>query len=196
LTLTASVATVTYGSGLSFSVLAALPAGANLALDDQTGSGGLYTSLGVSATDLTGVARWASTPRVSGDYRVMAIAPATGTVEVSAPVHIRVNATAVGTASVPTGRSIGRTTRITFSALIRPIGTLVARGRARFDLFQRTSAGWTRRRTVYANADSTGRARVTLTLPTIGSWWIRSRAEPTSTNGASSWTAGFRYTVR
>jgi hypothetical protein len=196
LTLTASAAAVTYGTSVSFSVLAAPPAGANLALDDQTGGGGLYTSLSASATDVTGVARWSSTPRVSGDYRVVAVIPSTGTVEVSAPVHVRVNAIAIGTASIPTGRTISRTTKITFAALIRPIGTLVARGRARFDLFQRTSAGWTRRRIVYANADTNGRARATITLPATGSWWIRARAEPTSTNGASSWTAGFRYTVR
>jgi hypothetical protein len=176
--------------------VATIPAGANLALDDESGSAGLYAKVSSSTTDASGAAAWTAKSIVSGDYRVVAISPTTGTVEVSAPVHIKVNATAVGASSIPTGRTILRTTRITLTTIIRPIGALVAHGRARFDLFQRTSAGWTRRRIVYANADSAGRARATITLPATGSWWIRSRAEPTVTNGASTWTAGFRYTVR
>jgi hypothetical protein len=79
---------------------------------------------------------------------------------------------------------------------IRPIGPLVARGRARIDLLQRTSAGWTRRKTIYANADAVGKAKATFRLPSTGSWWIRVRAEPTTTNGASAWTTGVKYTVR
>jgi hypothetical protein len=47
---------------------------------------------------------------------------------------------------------------------------------------------------VYADPAS-GRARVTVTLPTAGRWWVRSRAEPTATNGASAWASGVRYTV-
>jgi Subtilase family len=196
LTLAASAATITYGATVTFSVLAASPAGTNLALEDQAGSGGVFTSLGSSATDATGAARWTNTPKVGRDYRVVSIAPSTGTVEVSAPVRVKVNATAAGSSSIPTGRTISRTTKLTVTTLIRPIGAIVARGRARFDLFQRTSAGWTRRRIIYADAGSDGRARATLTLSSIGSWWIRSRAEPTTTNGPSTWTAGFRYAVR
>ena len=123
-------------------------------------------------------------------------APGTGLVEVSAPVHVVVNATAKLASSITSGRIIYRTTRITMTESIRPTGTSAARGRARFEVYQRTTAGWVRRRTVYASADSTGRARITLTLPSVGSWWVRSRAEPTSTNGASAWTSGVRYTVR
>ncbi len=196
LTLTASPTTVAYGGSVSLSAQAALPAGANLAIEAESGVGGLYAAPGASTTDASGLAFFAHQPVISSDYRVRATLPGTGIVEVSAPVHVRVNATATLASSVPSGRTVYRTTRIALTETIRPIGALVARGRARFDLFQRTSTGWARRRTLYANADAAGRARLTITLSSAGSWWIRSRAEPTATNGASAWTAGYRYSVR
>jgi len=53
-----------------------------------------------------------------------------------------------------------------------------------------------RKRTLYAYADPvTGRARITTTLSSAGRWWVRSRAEPTATNGASAWTSGVKYRV-
>ena len=125
------------------------------------------------------------------------MAAADGTVDVTIAILLRVNGTAVLTSSIPTGRTILRTTRITLIETIRPIGASVARGRARFDLFLLVGTAWVRKRTLYANADpATGRSRLVTTLPTAGSWWIRSRAEPTATNGASAWTAGYRYLVR
>ena len=112
-------------------------------------------------------------------------------------MFVRVSATAVLRSSIPTGRTIGRATKITLTETIRPVGGDVAAGRARFDFFLRVGASWVRQRTLFANAaPATGRAVLVTTLPTRGSWWIRSRAEPTASNGASLSTAGFRYVVR
>jgi hypothetical protein len=196
LTLSTSAAAISYGATIGLTAQAALPGGANLAIDAVRGVGGIYIEPGANTTDASGLAYWTVKPLISSDYRLRTSAPGTGLVEVSAPVHVRVNSTATLAASIASGRTISRATRVTLSTTIRPIGTLVTRGRARFDVLQRTSAGWARRRTLYANADSAGRARVTLALPSVGSWWIRSRAEPTGTNGASGWTNGVRYTVR
>jgi hypothetical protein len=196
LTLSMSATAITYGDAVDLQAQALLPAGANLAVDAEWGTAGVYREPGASTTDATGLASWTAKPLISSDYRVRSTAPGTGLVEVSAPVHVRVDATSTTASSLASGRTITRTRKLTLTTTIRPIGPLVARGRGRFDVMQRTSAGWTRRRTLYANADSAGRARLTLTLPTAGSWWIRSRAEPTATNGASGWTSGFRYTVR
>ncbi len=196
LTLSVSAAAITIGGAVGLTAQGGLPGGANLAIDAEAGSGSIYTELGANTTDASGLAAWTAKPLVNSDYRVRTTAPGTGLVEVSAPSHVRVNAIATLASSLTSGRTIIRTTKITLTTTIRPIGTLVARGRARFDVMQRTSLGWTRRRTLYANADSAGRARVVMTLPSVGSWWIRSRAEPTGTNGASAWTSGVRYTVK
>jgi len=196
LALAASTATVTYGASLGLTGTVAVPGGATVPVEVVRVIGGIDTEPRPATTDALGVAAWAFKPIANSDYRLRTIAPGTGIVEVSAPVRIRVNATASLASSIPSGRTISRTTSIVLTTTIRPIGLLAARGRARIDLFQRTSSGWTRRKTVYANADASGRAKATIRLPSAGSWWIRSRAEPTTTNGASPWNAGVKYTVR
>jgi subtilisin family serine protease len=196
LSLTTSTATVTYGAALGLTGRAVLPAGAGVTIETVRVAGGIDLERRSLIADAQGQATWSFKPIVTSDYRLRMIAPGTGIVEVSAPVRIRVNAKALLRSSIVNGRTISRTTRIVVTTTIRPIGVLAARGRARIDLFQRTSSGWVRRRIVYANADLTGRARATIRLPSAGSWWIRSRAEPTTTNWASAWTAGVRYTVR
>lgn len=196
LTLAASASTLTYGTALGLTGTAATPGGANVAIDAVRVIGGIDVEPRAATTDATGTAAWSFKPIVSGVYRLRTVAPGTGIVEVSAPVQIKVNATALLSSSVPNGRTISPTTGIVVTTTIRPVGALVARGRARIDLFQKTSAGWTRRKTIFANADTTGRAKATIRLPSTGAWWVRARAEPTTTNGASVWAAGVRYTVR
>ncbi|MEX1170378.1 MAG: S8 family serine peptidase [Chloroflexota bacterium] len=196
LVLTASASTLTYGAALGTTGIVPLPAGVGVPVDVVRIVGGIDTEARPATTDTQGMATWSFKPIVTSDYRLRTVAPGTGIVEVSAPVRIRVNATALLRSSVPTGRTISRTTSIVITTTIRPIGALAARGRARIYLFQRITSGWTLRRTVYANADAIGRAMATIRLPSAGSWWIRSRAEPTATNGASAWTTGVRYTVR
>lgn len=196
LTLAPSTTTVNYGAALGLTGAATPPGGASVPVEVVRVVGGIDAEPRPATTDALGAATWSFKPIVLSDYRLRTIAPGTGIVEVSAPVRIRVNATALLSSSVSNGRTISRTTRIALTTTIRPLGGLAARGRARIDLFQRTSAGWTRRRTIYANADATGRARATIRLPSTGSWWIRSRAEPTTTNGASPWTSGVKITVR
>ncbi len=190
LSLAASAATLTYGTALGLTGTATLPGGANAPIEVVRVAGGVDVEPRPATTDAAGGATWSFKPIVTSDYRLRTIAPGTGVVEVSAPIRIKVTAKALQTSSVPSGRTMSRTTSIVVTTTIRPIGVLVARGRARIDLFQRTSAGWTRRKTIFANADTTGRAKATIRLPSTGSWWIRARAEATTTNGASVWTAG------
>jgi subtilisin family serine protease len=196
LSLTASATTLTYGAALGLTGIAALPGGANAAIEVVRVAAGIDVEPRAATTDAAGAAAWSFKPIVTSDYRLRSVTAGTGIVEVSAPVRIKVNAKALQTSSIPSGRTVSRTTSIVITTTIRPIGALVARGRARIDLFQRTSAGWTRRKTIFSNADTTGRAKATIRLPSTGSWWIRARAEPTATNGASTWTTGSRYTVR
>jgi hypothetical protein len=156
----------------------------------------IWNPSGVVVLDTLGVGQFTLAPTTSRWLRARLV-NADGATDVSAPAFLRVDATAVLRSSIPTGRTVGRTTKITLTETIRPVGEDVAAGRARFDVFLRVGTSWVRKRTLYANAvKTTGVARIVTTLPTYGSWWIRSRAEATATNGASPWTAGFRYTVR
>ena len=196
LSLTAAATTLTYGKALTLTGVAALPGGASVPIEVVRVAGGVDVEPRPAVTDAAGAATWSFKPIVQSDYRLRTVAPGTGIVEVSAPVRIKVNAVALQTSNVINGRTISRSTSLVMTTTIRPIGPLVARGRARIDLLQRTSAGWTRRKTIYANADAVGKAKATFRLPSTGSWWIRVRAEPTTTNGASAWTTGVKYTVR
>ncbi|HSW42161.1 MAG TPA: S8 family serine peptidase [Patescibacteria group bacterium] len=196
LVLTVAPATVMYGKTVAGQVTSSVPGAASLSVvvewsDDLR----VWYDVEELLLDGTGAAVHSSDPIVHGRYRARAVLP-DGSVAVSAATLVRVNATATLASSIPSGRTISRTTRITLTQTIRPAGPDVARGRGRFDLFLRVGTRWVRQRTVYAHADpATGRARVTVTLPRAGRWWIRSRAEPTATNGASARTSGVRYRV-
>lgn len=191
-----SPTTVTFGKAMAATIGVALPHGAGLpatlewSTDTRT-----WTAASQIVLDPTGAGRASASPRRHGYWRARAAFP-DGSVAVSAATLVRVNASVTLAASVPSGRTVTRTTRIALTETIRPAGADVARGRARFDFYLLVGTRWVRKRTLYANADpTTGRARVTVTLPSAGRWWVRSRAELTATNGASTWTPGFRYRV-
>jgi hypothetical protein len=195
--LAVSPTTVTFGKALAATIRVALPQGAGLSstvewsTDTRT-----WTAAGDVVLDSAGAGRFSGTPRRHGYWRARTVLP-DGSVAVSAATLVRVDATATLTSSVPSGRTVTRATRITLTGTIRPAGADVARGKARFDLYLLVGSTWVRKRTLYAYADpASGRARVIVTLPAAGRWWLRSRAEPTATNGASAWTSGVRYTVR
>ena len=189
-----SPTTVTFGKALAATIGVALPQGASLpATVEWSIDGRTWTAASDAVLDPAGAGRVTASPRRHGYWRARTVFP-DGSVAVSAATLVRVNATATLASSVPSGRTVTRTTRITVTETIRPVGADVARGKARFDLYLLVGSRWVRKRTLYANADpASGRARVTLTLPSAGRWWVRSRAEPTATNGASTWTSGVRY---
>jgi subtilisin family serine protease len=188
---------LTFGKQLAATIGVALPRGAGLpATLEWSIDGRTWTDAGGVALDATGAGQASASPRRHGWWRARTVLP-DGSVAVSAATLVRVNAAATLASSVPSGRSVTRATRIVLTETIRPAGADVARGRARFDLNLLVGSTWVRKRTLYAWADpASGRARVTVTLPSTGRWWVRSRAEPTASNGASAWTAGVRYPVR
>jgi hypothetical protein len=195
--LAVSPTTVAFGKAIAAAIAVAPPEGAGLpatlesSLDRKT-----WTAGGTVVLDTAGAGRVTAGPRRHGYWRARTLR-ADGSVDVSAAILVRVNATSTLATSVPSGRTVTRTTRITLTKTIRPAGVDVTRGRARFDLFLQVGTRWVRKRTLYAHADpASGRARITMTLPSAGRWWVRSRAEPTATNGASAWTSGVRYLVR
>lgn len=193
--LTLGPTTVKLGAPVAGAASVALWAGGPLALEWSTDAR-IWTSAGDVALDAAGSGSFSFIPRTNRWVRGR-IVNVDGTTDVSLARMVRVNATAVLRSSIPSGRTILRTTMVTLTETIRPIGVDVARGWARFDFFLRVGTSWVRKRTLYASADpATGRARIVTRLPSAGSWWIRSRADPTTTNGASAWTPGYRFVVR
>jgi hypothetical protein len=189
--------TVAVGRVIAATIGVALPQGAGLpVMLEWSTDARTWTTAGSVALDAAGAGKVAASPRRHGYWRARVFLP-DGSVAVSTATLVRVNATATLASSVPSGRTVTRSTRILLTETIRPVGADVARGRARFDLYLLVGSTWVRKRTLYAYADpATGRARATVTLPSAGRWWVRSRAEATATNGASAWTSGFRYPVR
>ena len=127
--------TVTYGKAITGTIGVALPQGAGLSTtvewstDTRT-----WTAASDAVLDPAGAGRATASPRRHGYWRARTVFP-DGSVAVSAATLVRVNATATLASSVPSGRTVTRTTRITVTETIRPAGTDVARGRARFDLY-------------------------------------------------------------
>jgi hypothetical protein len=195
--LAVSPTTVAFGTPITATVAVPPPAGPGLATTiEWSPDATTWTSAGEVPLDVAGAGSLTAEPRRHGRWRVRTVLP-DGSVAVSAAVAVSVNATAALASSVRSGRTVARTTRITLTHSGRPAGPDVARGRARFDIFQQVGTDWIRRRTILAWTDpATGRARITVTLPSTGRWWIRSRAERTATNGPSTWTRGVRYWVR
>jgi len=194
--LAVSPGTVTFGKAIVGAIGVALPEGAGVpatfewSIDLKT-----WAAAADVVLDPTGAGRASAVPRRHLYWRARTTLP-DGSVAVSAAILVRVNATATLASSVPSGRTIARTTRITLTETIRPVGSDVVRGRARFDFFLQVGTKWVRKRTLYAYASaSTGRARIVTTLPSAGRWWVRSRAESTATNGGSTWTSGVKYRV-
>jgi hypothetical protein len=195
--LAVSPTTVAFGRPITAAVAVPPPAGSGLvATIEWSPDAATWTSAGEVTLDLAGAGSLTAEPRRHGRWRVRTVLP-DGSVAVSAAVAVSVNATAALSSSVRSGRTVTRTTRITLTHTGRPAGPDVARGRARFDIFQQVGTDLVRRRTILAWADpATGRARITITLPSAGRWSIRSRAERTATSGPSTWTRGVRYWVR
>jgi hypothetical protein len=195
--MTLSATTVTLGTAVAGSAAVPPPGAASgPVVIEWSSDAKVWRPTGELLLDATGTAPF-TLPAPTNRWLRARIVSVAGTTEVSSSILVRVNATAVLRSSIPTGRIVGRTTKLTLTETIRPIGADVARGRARFDFFLRVGSSWVRKRTLYANADpATGRAVLVATLTAYGSWWIRSRAEPTATNGGSAWTSGYRYVVR
>ena len=181
---------LTYGTALGLTGTAALPGGANAPIEVVRVAGGIDAEPRPATTDAAGGATWSFKPIVTSDYRLRTIAPGTGVVEVSAPIRIKVNAKAVRILRGRTaGRSAGR--RASWSrrrsarsgprrarpGADRPVPTDERRlDPPQDDLSPMpTAAGRQRRRSGCPRPVRGGSA---------------ARAEPTTTNGVSAWTAG------
>jgi hypothetical protein len=202
-------AAVKYPVSAAFTVGFLPPEGVARPVEIQASPDGVtWTTVASVTTDATGAAAATYAPRVSSRYRALFQGAADAPVEVSAARTLTVSRTLATSASVPSGRTIRRGSRVTLtaavgpsgasaaSAAVGPSGAGAAAGRLRIDVYRRVGTAWRLSRTVYRTLDGSGHGRVTIALATAGSWWLRPRADPTSTNAASAWASGYRYVVR
>jgi hypothetical protein len=99
-------------------------------------------------------------------------------------------------ASVPTGRTLARGVVVTLTGTVLPVSGGAALPRVRFEVYVRVGSTWVLNNHWNVAVDSGGHARLTLTIASAGSWWIRATALSTSTAAASGWSNSFKYTFR
>ena len=93
-------------------------------------------------------------------------------------------------------KSIARNTSITFTTTVRPSRPELAPAVARFAFYRLSGGTWTLVTTRDVVVDALGKATTTYKFTTGGSWYVRSRANPTAYNANSFWSPVERYNVR
>ncbi len=100
----------------------------------------------------------------------------------------------------PTGsgrvRSVTAGSSVTFTATVRPIGSLVPRARVTFQVWRQVGGHWVLASTRSVTANSVGRARSTWRFSVRGQWYVRAFASSTSTNAISALSPKERYSVQ
>ena len=198
LTLAASPSTVTVGAAAGVTArFAAAPATADRSLEIERSIDGIsWSSAGSGATDAAGTLRVNVQPAVTGWYRVRFAGGVDLPAATSYPVRVIVRQSIVLTASIRPSRTIARGTTVTFTSTVRPAGVGLPRATVAYVLYRRIGTAWVVSRRFSVKADAGGRARLALRFGVAGSWYVRSSAGATSTNGASAWSAVARYDVR
>jgi len=93
-------------------------------------------------------------------------------------------------------KTIARNTSIKFTTTVRPSRPELPPAKVSFVFYKRIGGVWTfvTKRDVYI--DSLGKASTTFKFTSAGSWYVRSRANPTPYNANSFWSPVERYNVR
>ena len=63
-------------------------------------------------------------------------------------------------------------------------------------IYRRVGTSWVVYRRLAVTTDTSGRARLAWRFSLPGSWYVRSSAAATTSNGSSGWSAIARYEVR
>jgi hypothetical protein len=198
LTLTASPSTITRGGAAALTAqFAPTPATADRSLEVERSFDGLHwSSTGSQVTDAAGALLVSARPTVTGWYRVRFAGGVDLPAATSYPVRVIVRLSIVLTASVRPSRTIARRTAVTFTSTVRPAGAGLPRATVVYVVYRRVGTSWVVYRRLSVTADASGRARLTWRFSVAGSWYVRSSARATSSNGTSAWSAISRYDVR
>jgi hypothetical protein len=198
LTLAASRSTITLGSAAGLTArFSPPPATADRSLEIERSADGVrWSSTGSSATDASGVLLVSPRPTVTGWYRVRFAGSLDLPAATSYPVRVIVLQSIILAASVRPPRTIARGTTVTFTSTVRPAGGGLPRATVVYVLYHRVRASWVVDRRVSVTADGSGRARLAVRFGVTGSWYVRSSARATASNGPSASSTIARYEVR
>jgi subtilisin family serine protease len=197
LTITTSAVSVTLGADVTVTgLLTAPPTSGPQSIEFQRSADGVrWTALGVAEIEADGMARLSSRPATTSWYRAFLAGAADLPAATSYPVRVTVAQKLVFSASVtPRAIAVGRT--IKFTSTVRPQATGPPRSEVTFVVYRKVGSAWVLFRRVGVVSDASGRAVLTWRFSWAGSWYVRSMAQATPTNAASSWSPLARYTVR
>jgi hypothetical protein len=93
-------------------------------------------------------------------------------------------------------RTISRRSSVTFTTTVRPARPELDAARVSFYLYKRQSGVWALVSTRNVIIDSAGLSRTTFTFNSVGDYYVRSQANPTTYNANSVMTPVERYNVR
>ena len=198
LMLAASPSTITLGAAAALTArFAPTPVTGGRSLVVERSVDGLrWSSAGNRATDAAGTLVVSARPTVTGWYRVRFAGGVDLPAATSYPVRVIVRQSIVLTASVRPPRTIARGTAVTFTSTVRPVGAGLPRATVAYVVYRRVGTSWVVYRSLSVTADASGRARLAWRFSVAGSWYVRSSARATSSNGTSAWSAIARYDVR
>ena len=198
LTLAASTSTITLGAAAALTArFAPTPVTADRSLEVERSVDGIrWSSTDSGATDEQGTLLVSARPTVTGWYRVRFAGSVDLPAATSYPVRVIVRQSIVLTASVRPLRTIARRTTVTFTSTVRPAGAGLPRASVAYVVYRRVGTAWVAYRRLWVTANASGRARLAWRFNIAGSWYVRSSANATSSNGTSAWSAVARYDVR
>jgi hypothetical protein len=198
LTLAARRSTITLGAAAALTAsFAPAPDTAGQPLTVERSVDGLHwTSAGSLPTDATGGLVVSPAPTVTGWYRVRFVGGSDLPAATSYPVRVIVRQSIVLAASIPPARTITPGTTVTFTSIVRPVGAGLPRAMVNYVVYRRIGTAWVLYRRFAVVTDASGRARLAWRFSLPGSWYVRSSAAATTSNGASGWSVVAQYDVR
>ena len=87
-------------------------------------------------------------------------------------------------------------TTVTFRSIVRPVGAGLPRAMVSYAIYRRVGTAWVPYRRMSVATDTSGTARLVWRFSLPGSWYVRSSAAATTSNGSSTWSIVARFDVR
>ena len=197
ITLINSASVITWGSGVVLNIQFGTNGGNKAFILEAARDGVSWTTIANLTTNAGGNATFSYRPATNLFYRVRFV----GTVDLLAG-NSNTTRTVVRQIALlrPTNlgaiKTISRNTSIKFTTTVRPSRPELPAAKVSFVFYKRIGGVWTfvTKRDVYI--DSLGKASTTFKFTSAGSWYVRSRANPTPYNANSFWSPVERYNVR
>jgi hypothetical protein len=196
LTVSASQSVMLWGGTVTLSAQLSPLGGARTVLLQAARDGVTFSTIATLTTDATGVATFNYRPANNNYYRAMFAGAADLGAVTSALTRVVVRQIAI---LRPTNnglvRSIRHGTTITFTTTVRPTRVDLPQGHVTYQVYKKVGGSWTRVINQVLAVNAAGQGILAVTFSSVGSYYVRSMANPTTFNANSSWSAPERYDV-